>query len=262
VWDQVAGGDGGDCGINQLNPTVLYHSFYDVSLERSPNSGQSWTDLKPPPFSAFVNPPTCLFYPPVEVSGLTVAIGAKSLVVTRSGAAPWKTVPLGLAAKELPSAMRELDANTLLVATNQGRMLKMTWNGTTWAKTQLASPDARYISCIAIDPSNSLRIWVTLSEVGPGLVFRSDNSGASWVKCTTGLPKIPINAVVVDPANFKRVWVAADLGVYQTLDLGATWTSFSSGLPNAMAVDLIFHKQDRTLICATRNRGAWVVPVP
>jgi len=71
-----------------------------------------------------------------------------------------------------------------------------------------------------------------------------------------------MNAVVIDPANFKRVWVAADVGVYQTVTMGTSWTPFSSGLPNAMAADLLFHKQDRMLICATRNRGAWVMAVP
>jgi thiamine pyrophosphate-dependent acetolactate synthase large subunit-like protein len=71
-----------------------------------------------------------------------------------------------------------------------------------------------------------------------------------------------MNAVVVDPANYQRVWVAADVGVYQTMNLGSTWASFGSGLPHAMAADLHFHKQDRMLICATRSRGAWVIPVP
>jgi len=71
-----------------------------------------------------------------------------------------------------------------------------------------------------------------------------------------------MNAVVVDPANFKRAWVAADVGVYQTLDLGARWSTISKDLPNAMAVDLVLHKQDRMLICATRNRGAWAIAVP
>ena len=79
---------------------------------------------------------------------------------------------------------------------------------------------------------------------------------------TAGLPNIPINSVVVDSADFKRVWVAADVGVYQSLDLGAHWAAFASGLPNAMAVDLLLHRQDRRLICGTRNRGAWVVQVP
>jgi photosystem II stability/assembly factor-like uncharacterized protein len=104
---------------------------------------------------------------------------------------------------------------------------------------------------------------VTSSQVtgSGGRVYRSDNGGTSWINRTAGLPNIPINSVVVDPANFKRVWVAADVGVYQTFDLGTTWTAFSSGLPNAMAADLLFHKQDRRLLCATRNRGAWVMPV-
>jgi hypothetical protein len=256
-WDHIADGDGGDCGVNQQNPNTVYHSFYNVTLERSNNKGNSWTSLAPPNVAS-------LFYPPVEVAGLTVAIGAVSLVVTRNGAPPWAIVSLGLSSGEVSTAMRTIDANTLLIGTNVGRMLKMTWAGAAWNKTTLTSPVAKYISCIAIDPSNPQRFWVTSSQVtGPGgRVYRSDNGGGSWVNCTGGLPNIPINSVVVDPANFKRVWVAADVGVYQTLDLGSSWVEFSNGLPNAMAVDLIFHKQDRRLFCGTRNRGAWIIPVP
>ena len=82
------------------------------------------------------------------------------------------------------------------------------------------------------------------------------------MKRSSGLPNIPFNAVVVDPANFQRVWIAADVGVYETQDLGANWTAASNGLPNAMATDLLLHRQDRVLICATRNRGAWVMRIP
>jgi hypothetical protein len=149
-----------------------------------------------------------------------------------------------------------------LIGTKLGRMLKVAWTGAAWSRTNLASPVARYISCIAIDPSNPHRVWVTVSQPGAGLVFRSDNGGAGWVNCTAGLPNIPMNSVAVDPANYKRVWVAADVGVYETLNLGSSWASFSNGLPNAMAADLLFHKQDRMLICATRNRGAWALHVP
>ena len=37
---------------------------------------------------------------------------------------------------------------------------------------------------------------------------------------------------------------------------------FSNGLPNAMVVDLLFHRQDRALICANRNQWASVMSVP
>jgi hypothetical protein len=50
------------------------------------------------------------------------------------------------------------------------------------------------------------------------------------------------------------------VGVYQTLD-GSAWSLFGDGLPNAMAVDLLLHKQDRILFCATRNRGVWTIAV-
>lgn len=255
VWGHIADGDGGDCGVNQLNPNEVYHSYYNVSLERSNNKGNTWTWLAPPAVAS-------LFYPPVEVSGATVAIGGVSFVVTRTGGPPWTTVSLGLSSGDGASAMRAVDANTFLVGTTKGRMLRVSWNGTTWLVKNLASPAPRYISCVAIDPSNSTRTWVTLSQLGGGRVFRSDDAGATWVDCTAGLPSIPINSVVVDPANYKRVWVSADVGVYQTLDLGSSWSSFSVGLPNALAVDLLFHKQDRMLFCGTRSRGVWAINIP
>jgi photosystem II stability/assembly factor-like uncharacterized protein len=255
VWDHIADGDGGDCGVNQNNPDIVYHSYYGVSLERSNNRGNTWTWLAPPGMPA-------LFYPPVEVAGDTVAIAGASLLVTRTGGPPWTTAALGLPGTDMSSAMRAIDPNTFLIGTRSGRMLKVAWTGTAWNKTNLTSPAPRYISCIAVDPSNPQRVWLTLSQIGGPAVYRSDNGGASWVNCAAGLPAIPMNSVIVDPANYKRVWVAADVGVYQTVDLGSSWTSFSNGLPNAMAVDLLFHRQDRMLICGTRNRGAWVMSVP
>jgi hypothetical protein len=255
VWDHIADGDGGDCGVNQLDPNQVYHSFYNVSLERSNNKGNTWTWLAPPAMAS-------LFYPPVEISGATAAIGGVFLVITRTGGPPWTTVSLGLPSGDGASAMRAIDANTFLIGTTKGRMLRAAWNGTKWTVTGLTSPAPRYISCIAIDPSNPSRVWVTLSQLGGGRVFRSDDAGGAWVDCTRGLPPIPLNSVVVDPADYKRVWVSADVGVYQTVNLGASWTTFSAGLPNALAADLLFHKQDRMLICGTRNRGVWAIHVP
>ena len=70
TWDHIADGDGGDCGVNPLNPNEIYHSYYGVSLERSANKGNTWTTLSPPNMTA-------LFYPPVEVFGATVGIGGR-----------------------------------------------------------------------------------------------------------------------------------------------------------------------------------------
>ena len=102
VWDHIADGDGGDCGVNQTSPNVVYHSFYNATLQRSTTSGNfgSWTNMVPPP-----NVPS-LFYPPVEVADLTVTIGANSLVYSLNGTTPFSSLALGLPASEFPSAMR------------------------------------------------------------------------------------------------------------------------------------------------------------
>jgi photosystem II stability/assembly factor-like uncharacterized protein len=113
VWDHVADGDGGDCGVNPLNANEVYHSYYDVSLERSNNKGNTWTNLNPPSM-------TSLFYPPVTVYGSTVTIGGSALEVTRTGAPPWTTVPLGLAAQDVATASCAPDANTVFVGPSSG----------------------------------------------------------------------------------------------------------------------------------------------
>jgi len=112
-----------------------------------------------------------------------------------------------------------------------------------------------------VDPSNPSRVWSTSTVPGGGRVFRSDNGGSSYTDVTAGLPPLPMNAIEIDPTNGNRAWVAGDLGVYETWDAGATWSAISSGLPNSLVTDLIFHPHARVLRAGTRNRGVWELEV-
>jgi photosystem II stability/assembly factor-like uncharacterized protein len=82
VGDQIAQGDGGECGINPDSPDELYHTFFwdrDTGLlgiERSTGQDIKWTPLTLPKMSA-------LFYPPVGVYGATIAVGASMLFASR-----------------------------------------------------------------------------------------------------------------------------------------------------------------------------------
>lgn len=255
-WDHVADGDGGDCGVNEANPNEVFHSYYGVSLDGSLKKGDtgSWTGLQPTPMPA-------LFYPPICVAGRTIAIGGDAAILTRNAAAPWSKVTLSLGANDVCSAGFAPNANRVYFGTRAGRVLRLDWTQNAWTRTMLTSPFGAYVSCIASDPSDAHRLWATSSEAqsGGARVARSDDGGQTWVNCTAGLPPIPKNSVVIDPANSSRVWVAADVGVYETTDSGATWTAMSQGLPNAIAADLVFHASGRRLICGTRSRGVWVM---
>jgi photosystem II stability/assembly factor-like uncharacterized protein len=90
-------------------------------------------------------------------------------------------------------------------------------------------------------------------------VFRSDDDGATWTNVTANLPTIPVNAVVGDPDDADRVWVACDVGVFESSDAGGSWTVYGTGLPNALAEDLLFYAPDRLLRVGTRSRGVWEI---
>ena len=78
VWDHVADGDGGDCGVNRTTPRTVSHTYYGMSPERSTTAGNfgSWTWIAPPVPAGEGSP----FYPPFECSasgGDTIAIGGR-----------------------------------------------------------------------------------------------------------------------------------------------------------------------------------------
>jgi photosystem II stability/assembly factor-like uncharacterized protein len=262
VWDHIADGDGGDCGVNRNNPANVFHTYYGMSPERSTSRGDfgTWSGLSLPIPAGEGS----LFYPPFETcatDGDTIAIGGGAIYVSSNNGGAWTRVAFPTSATA--TAMYIPNATTVFVGTNNGAIYKTTLTGSTWsASSALTTPRAgAFVSDLYVDPNNLNRIWVTYRTVGGGRVFRSDDGGVTWVDCSAGLPGLPINAIEVDTWNNNRVWVAADLGVYQTLDGGSTWANFSNGLPNAYIGDLVFHPHARVLRAGTRNRGVWEIPV-
>jgi len=116
------------------------------------------------------------------------------------------------------------------------------------------------MSDLLVDPNIPQRYWATFSTI-PGSVHRSDDGGTTWINVTSNLPAIAVNAIVSDPFEPDRAWVACDVGVFESRDAGATWSVYGTGLPNALAEDLVFYQPDRLLRAGTRSRGVWEATV-
>jgi ligand-binding sensor domain-containing protein len=260
IWEHVADGDGGDCGVNRTNPRTVFHTYYGMSPDRSTTGGNfgSWSYIPPPVPSGEGS----LFYPPFECSatnGDTIAMGGDALYVSRNNGSAWTRIAFPAAARS--SAMYLPNADTVYVGTTDGRVYRTQWSGSAWgALTALGTPRSAYLSDLFVDAAGS-RLWATFRTIGGARVYRSDNGGSSWSDQTGNLPNLPVNAVEVDPWNSNRVWVATDLGVYQTTSGGTSWADFSNALPNVYVGDLLFHPHARVLRAATRNRGVWEIPV-
>jgi photosystem II stability/assembly factor-like uncharacterized protein len=261
-WSQVGLGDGGDCGTNMARPDTCFHSYYFMYMERSDQRGDagSWEDVTPP---GDTDQLLKLFYPPVEVNGDVVAKAGQIVYISRDSGTSWKRVPLVQPQSGRPSVASALAIpapDTVFVGTIRGDVLKVSWKNGSWGSpAALTKPRDGWISDLLVEPAEPKRIWATFSN--PGAVFRSDDAGATWTDATADLPSIPVNAVVSDPADRDRVWVACDVGVFESGNAGGSWSVFGTGLPNALAVDLVFYEPDRLLRVATRSRGVWETAV-
>jgi len=258
----IADGDGGDCAVNRSNPNTVFHTYFNMSPERSTTKGDfgSWTWIAPP----IPGGEGSLFYPPFEASatdGNTIAMGGDALYVSRDNGSTWSRLAFPSAARS--SAMFIPSADKVYVGTTDGRLFQSQWSGSAWgALAALATPrSGAFLSDLYVNPSNSQQIWVTSRSLAGGRVFFSSNGGASWTDRTAGLPALPINAIEIHPGNANRLWVAADLGVYESTDGGVSWHDFSNGLPHMYVGDLVYHPHARVLRAATRSRGLWEIPV-
>ncbi|MGW5239296.1 hypothetical protein ACWEOW_10225 [Monashia sp. NPDC004114] len=263
TWEHVDDADGGDVAVNRQVPATVVHSRQWGALLRSTSRGDwnSWGAITPArPAGEDVG----LFYPPVESSattGSTVAIGMNALYVSRDNGSTW--VRLGYPSAGTASAMYIPDPETVLVGLTDGRILRSRFSSGAWsALSALTTPRAgAWVSDIYAEVGGSGRIISASSTMGGGRVFVSNDGGSTWTDRSAGLPALAINAIAVDDGDRGRIWVAADLGVYQSRDTGASWSAFADSLPNAFVGDLAFHPHARVLRAGLRNRGVWEIPV-
>lgn len=263
-WEQVHIGDGGDCATDLANQDICYHTRYSTSLFRSRSRGRrgTWEWVAPP--NAGPDRFQQLFYPPLEVNGDVVALAGEVVCISADAAATWTQVALPAIAgrPSIASALAIPNLNRIFVGTVLGDIFEINRAGWGGGAALLTRPQAGNVSDLLIDLQGTpSRYWATYSTI-PGSVFFSVDGGAHWIDRSGDLPTTPVNAIAADPSDRDRLWVACDLGVYESRDAGGSWSLFGVGLPNALAVDLVFHESSRRLRVATRSRGVWEVVVP
>ena len=88
-----------------------------------------------------------------------------------------------------------------------------------------------------------------------------------WTDITGSLAPVKrVNAIAVTPMTPKQMFVGTDVGVFRSIDGGATWAPFQDGLPVVQVTD-IFYVPDPNrsgtdhLVVSTFGRGVYARPI-
>ena len=89
-------------------------------------------------------------------------------------------------------------------------------------------------------------------------LWKSADYGKTWTKIVTGIPRDAYTRVVrEDPVRRGLLYAGTEIGVWVSLNDGASWQPMQLNLPRVSVRDLTVHGND--LIAATHGRAFWVI---
>jgi hypothetical protein len=134
-------------------------------------------------------------------------------------------------------------------------IIRVRWNGAAFAVTSGSHDFGAGITALAISPQNANLRFVMTSARN---FFRSTDGGATWINTASSLPANHYfwgQRILPHPAIASRVYVAgsgySNPGVFVSDDNGASFTPFSTGLPNTLVYDIAMSADGSHLFAAT-----------
>lgn len=137
--------------------------------------------------------------------------------------------------------------------------------GVTWPPSNILSNDNGFpvtfpkITSINVDPTNSLKVWVTFGGFTDNVkVYYADynaNPAGNWINMSGTLPNVPVNCIAID--NNNNAYLGTDNGVYYRGTGMSDWVPFYNNLPYVPVTELIISEAENRIRAATFGRGIW-----
>jgi hypothetical protein len=275
AWSRVNSGDGGYCLVNWANPDKVL-TYANGRVFRSVSGGATdndWTIVWDSGWATMTQPIVSPRYDANHPAFADwVAVGAGPMVyISNDFGTSWPTkfaLPGGASAGSV-FALGVATPLRFFIGTTNGRIFRADKSGNAWTVTRLDNVAAGaigldgLISDVAIDWADATfsSIYVAFGGIGdPRHVWWFD--GTAWqprsgTDPSSNLLDVEHNAIVVDATAPGNVYVGADIGVWHSVDRGATWQPLENGLPDAAVFDVRIHPTQRLLRAATYGRGVY-----
>lgn len=165
-------------------------------------------------------------------------------------------------------------AGLLYAGTDDGNVWKTGNDGGSWEKlsaniTGLPNEGEVYVARVEPSKFDTNVVYVAFDNHRWGdfkpYLYASRDGGRTYTSIVNNLPVGGpgdfLHVVREDPVNPDVLYVGSSIGVFASIDRGATWTRLSANMPSVPVYDLQIHPRDGELIAATHGRGIWMVDV-
>jgi photosystem II stability/assembly factor-like uncharacterized protein len=125
------------------------------------------------------------------------------------------------------------------------------------------------ITGIASHPTNEKTAFLLFSVPDAPKVLRTQDYGETWKDLSAfnedtgfhdnGYPDVATYSLLVMPFDTNMIWAGTDIGIFESVDNGATWNYSNNGFPATPVWEMVVVNDE--IIVATHGRGVWTTSV-
>ena len=257
LWTHVFGADGMEAIVNNFDPQTIYVSFQSGGILKSTDGGDNFDNAKPYDTidGDWVTP-----YVMDAANGDVLYAGYQEIYKTTDGAQSWTQLTNNLTGGLNINKLVVAGSDSNYIYASESEFLYVTTDGGLNWYTYNPSV-GMYISCIAVDPENPLRIWLTLTSYYDDKILYSTNAGNSFTDITGNLTNMGFNCIAFQKNAHGALYLGTQTGIFYKDTTMTDWISYNYDLPNVKINELEINYTLGMIRAATYGRGIWEAPL-
>lgn len=266
--NEVIGGDGFMCHIDQNEPNIQFGSVYEGDWRVSTDGGQNFGAMRS-------NDVGSGFYTPSDYDNDANILYTQGRVeqnippgeffrfeVSKLGSSGYNGDFVDITG--FNNNIRHVYAsdntdNRIYIGSDFGRIIKIdnAHTGASATGTSINISTNGSISSIVEEDGNGAHLIATISNYGSNSVWESTNGGNTWISIEGDLPDMPVNWAAFHPYDNDKLVLATDAGVWTTEDINGANTNWlpATQMPIVRTDMLQIRKSDGLIAAATYGRG-------
>ena len=294
-WENLYGGDGFWTVPDLTDPDAVYAESQGGFIGRVDRRTGNGRDIQPKAGyheKLRFNWNTPIFASPTRKG--TIYIGAQFLFRSRDRGESWERISPDLTTNDPEKQKQEQsggvtvdnssaemhttiysisespkDADVLWVGTDDGNLQLTRDGGKTWsnlAGNVKGLPASSWVSWVEASRFDAATAYAafdrhTFGDMAPW-VYRTTDFGKTWTRIASPEGGVRGYAHVVkeDAVQPSLLFLGTELGLWISLDSGASWAEFKGGdFPSVAVREVQVHPRENDLVIATHGRGIWIV---